>query len=590
MGEKTNFSHKRLCGNLILMFSKKREILIALGIVVLFFVLRVGGIDNLYHQDEYKWPIIVNPVLTEPGGIPHPPVGEFIYRELGRVVGYDNFRIIPLIFSFLNILLLFYLAKMVGDKRSALWSVFFFAISFYSVLASLMVDTDGAVMPFFLLISLIAYYKLRLNNFVWQKSSLGWLIVLGVALIFGFLTKASFAVGILAIGLDFAFERKVFADKKKLLKYLAYGLISVALLALLLFVAKFVFPYFRLDWTLKYWSHFVKFGGRGWLQTLIQFAKSIMYLSPLLLVPLLFLSKEMVAKYRPFVLFIVVGLFFYLVAFDFSSGALDRYFQFLILPLVVLVGAVFAQTSALTPLLRPDDSVGRVDKERGKKTEFSWSEVVIPIIFAIAIFSLQFFNHFVPPLYPKTEWLGRLALLKWNFLFPFTGGSGPTGFYISFIFIALIWICSIIFAVSALKIESTKRRALFCILVLGVLYNGVFAEEYLLGKINGNSNKLVRDAVSYIEEHEDVKNIVVYNDNGGWEVRKTGKYARRMYATPQFEAEYRKYLSEFTGHIMFVGIPKIDENSFYQKYFDSCEVIYEKIDKKIPSKIYECNQ
>ena len=63
-----------------ILYSKK-EYIILLGIVVLFLVLRIPGLDNLYHQDEYKWPIIVNPALTEPGGIPHPPVGEFIYRE-----------------------------------------------------------------------------------------------------------------------------------------------------------------------------------------------------------------------------------------------------------------------------------------------------------------------------------------------------------------------------------------------------------------------------------------------------------------------------------------------------------------------------
>ncbi len=571
MGEKTNFSLRGDYDNLILMFSKKREILIALGIVVLFFVLRVGGIDNLYHQDEYKWPIIVNPALTEPGGIPHPPVGEFIYRELGAIVGYDNFRIIPLIFSFLNIVLLFYLAKMVGDRRSALWSVFFFAVSFYSVLASLMIDTDGAVMPTFFLIMCIGYFKLRAKSFELSKNW-AWFVILVVGAAAGFFVKASFIIAIAALALDFAFEKNVFSDRRKIFKYLVYALGGVIVLGLLLLLAKLLFPFFKLEASVKYWEHFVKFGGRGWLQTLIQFAKSIMYLSPLLLAPLLFLDKEMVAKYRPFILFIISGLFFYLVAFDFSSGALDRYFQFLILPLVVLVGAVFAKYFG------------------GESNKLSRVDIISTSLISIAIYCLQFFNHFVPPLYPKTEWLGRLVSLKWNFLFPFTGGSGPTGFYISFIFIALIWICSIIFAISALKIEGTKRRALFCILVLGILYNGVFVEEHILGKINGSPYRLFDEAKEYIANNEEIKKVVVYNDIGGYEIQKMGKYARRLYATPQFENTYKEFFKDFSGHILYIDIPRVDENNFYSNYFSSCKNIYEKKDGYITTKIFKCNE
>ncbi len=558
----------------------KKDILIGLGVLVLFFVLRVDGIDNLYHQDEYKWPIIVNPALTEPGGIPHPPVGEFIYRELGALVGYDNFRIIPLAFSFLNMVLLFYLAKMVGDKKSALWSVFFFAVSFYSVLASLMVDTDGAIMPTFFLIMCIGHFKLRAKGFELSKNW-AWFVILVVGAVAGFFVKASFVIAIAALALDFAFEKNVFSDRRKILKYFAYALSGAVFLGLLLLLAKLLFPFFKLEASLKYWEHFVRFGGRGWLQTMIQLAKSIMYLSPLLVLPILFLQREMISRYRPFILFIIVGLFFYLVAFDFSSGALDRYFQFLILPLVVLVGALFAQTSPPAPLLV---------KEGGKKTEFSWGEVVIPVIFAIVIFSLQFFNHFVPPHYPKTEWLERALSLKWNFLFPFTGGSGPTGFYVSFAFIATIWICSLVFAFWAMRKAEFKRGSLVSILVLGLLYNGVFIEEYLWGKINGSPYRLFASSEAYIAEHEEIEKVVVYNDIGGYEIQKTGKYARRLYATPQFESTYRDFFKDFSGHILYIDIPRIDENNFYSKYLSSCKNIYEKNDRYITTKIFKCNE
>jgi hypothetical protein len=56
-----------------------------------------------------------------------------------------------------------------------------------------------------------------------------------------------------------------------------------------------------------------------------------------------FFPKEIFKKTRPLFLFIFIGLFFYLFVFDFSIGALDRYFQFLVIPLCVISGAVFAR-------------------------------------------------------------------------------------------------------------------------------------------------------------------------------------------------------------------------------------------------------
>ncbi len=551
----------------------KKEILLLLGISLIFLVLRVPGLHNLYHQDEYKWPIIVNPALTEPGGIPHPPVGEFIYRELGALVGYDNFRTIPLIFSFINLFLLFYLAKMVGDRRNAFWSVFFFAISFYSVLASLMVDTDGAIMPTFLLVAFIGYYKLRETNFQFslrdfQKSK--WFMLMILGLVLGFFVKASFVIGIGALGLDFAFEKKIFSDRRKILRYFFFALGGAIALVLLLLFAKLLFPFFKLEASVKYWEHFFRFADRGWLQTFIQFAKSIMYLSPLLLLPALFLDRQMISKYRPFIFFILLGLVFYLLIFDFSSGALDRYFQYLILPATVIVGAVFGK------YFNSDSG------ELNKADIFSVS------VISLAVFSLQFFGHFVPSLYPKTEWLSRIFSLKWNFLFPFTGGSGPSGFYVSFLFIALLWICSAVFVVSALKIKEAKRKAIFCLLVLGILYNGVFVEEYLWGKINGSPYHLFDGVKTYLSEHKDIKNVVVYNDIGGYEVQQMGKYARRLYATPQFEESYKQYFQNFSGHILYIDIPKIEAQSFYAKYFSFCQTIYSARDREISAKIFYC--
>lgn len=565
----------------------KKEIIILIGIIVLFIGLHIPGIKQLYHQDEYKWPLIVNPSLTEPGGIPHPPVGEFIYRQAGFLVGYDNFRLVPFFFGFLNLLLLFYLVKNIYDTRTALWSVGLFAASFYSLLASLMVDTDGAIMPFFFLVMCIGYFKLKRNTHPFtpsrkdgesEKAPLlrggvwGGVLILGA--IGGFFVKASFIIAIGALALDFAFEKNVFRDKRKILKYLGFAFGGVIALGLLLLLAKLIFPFFNLGSSLKYWKHFANsssFFDRGWLQTFIQFVKAIMYTSPLLILPAFLVDKEIWQKTRPFFLFIFIGLVFYLFAFDFSIGALDRYFQFLVVPLCLIGGSVFAKN------LFSDNSPPLASLGPSLITREGTAIGVITLL----IFFSQFLDHFVPPLYPKTEWLNRIFGFEWNFFFPFTGGSGPTGFYVSFLFIILCWLASLILL---------RRQTLWAILIIGIMYNGVFVEEYLWGKINGNVTSLFREAKAVIAQDPNIKSVLVYNDIGGFEIQQTGKYKRRIYAAPQFEATYREIFTNFNGHILFIDIPRIGENNFYSNYLDSCKEIYKEKDKYITAKIFECNK
>jgi hypothetical protein len=558
-------------------FLRKKEFIWLAVLVALFLVLRLPAIHSPYHQDEYKWVQYSHPEITPPGTVPHPPLTEFIYVDsLGPLVGDNNFRLIPLSFGLVNLFLIFYLAKIIFDRKSAFWVAFLFVISFYSVLASLMVDVDGAVMPMFFLIMAIGYYKLRISNFKFQisnKKSWVWLILLVVGAVGGFLIKVSAVLPICALALDFAIERGVFRDKRKIIKYGVFGLLGAVGLVAVLFLAKFIFPFFNLEYSFNYWKHFANsssFFDRGWLQTFIQFTKSVFYTSPLLLLPAFFSGKEIFKKTRPLFLFIFLGVLFYLFVFDFSIGALDRYFQFLVVPLCVISGAVFA-------------------KLFGEEKSVSKKAVVFISVISILIFFVQFLDHFVPPLYPKTEWISRVISLKWNFLFPFMGGSGPLPFYVSFGFVALIWIYSFALVIPAFIKNNFKKQALIGILVLGLLYNGVFIEEYLFGKINGFAPKLVRDSVEFVKNNKDVKYMRVYNDNGGFEVMEIGKYGKRLYLDPKFYTNQKTISPSIKGdYYLVVDIPHIDPNSMYAKYFSTCDIMYNQKSGKIEAFIYDC--
>jgi hypothetical protein len=127
-------------------------------------------------------------------------------------------------------------------------------------------------------------------------------------------------------------------------------------------------------------------------------------------------------------------------------------------------------------------------------------------------------------------------------------------------------------------------------LILGILYNGVFIEEYLFGRINGSPYRLFQNAKEMIRKDGGIKQVVVYNDIGGFEIKQIGKYARRMYAAPQFEQTYIDYFKTFSGHILYIDIPPISDNNFYSNYISSCRQIYKETDKYITAKIFDCKK
>ena len=534
--------------------------------VLLFLIIRLSGTSLPLHQDEYKWPIVVNPVNIG-ATIPHPPLGEFIYRTAGHMVGFNtHFRFVPVFFGLLNLLLLYYLMRFVFGRREATIASFIWIFSYFSVLASLMVDTDGEIMPFFLLLALIGYYKL-LKSF--GKERYKWVIFLVIACILGFLVKVSFLLAILAIITDFLWLQKNRITSHEVLKYGLYLISGIAVLTGLLFVIKFIFPFFELGESVSYWERFfVGFSSRGWFQTVIQCVKALLYSSPfLVLVPLLDV-KSIFSKAKLFIFFLIFSLIFYIILFDFSAGALDRYLQLFILPLTILTTLV----------------ITHIIKTRGERTKEFF---LIGLIISLILILLQSLPHYVPSLHPKSEWITRIASFKWNFVYPFSGGSGPLGFYVSFLVIGLSWIISFVAVTFAIIKPEYKKLVLVFLIPLGLVYNGLFIEEYLVGYWNGHAPFLLYPAVEYIKNNINIDKIITFNDNGGNEIRAIGKYQRRLYIDPKFPGQI-DYMNQNKAYYFVLNVPQINSTSVYKKYFDSCKSMYQEIDKKMSAIVYDC--
>lgn len=557
-----------------LLKNHKREIAIFFAILFVFVGLRVFGIHLPYHQDEWKNVSASGTVEGAGAFFAHPPLMQMIFVAGNFIFGGDYMRVLPFLFSIASLFLMYFVVLNRLGKKEALWVSALFSICFYNIVGSLSPDVDGAILPFLFLVVVFAYDKF-LSVFGTRKSW-KWLSLLVVALLIGFLIKLSFIIVVGTILVDYIWNRYRKMGRREItLSVLGISGFGLAYIGLL-YGIKFVYPAFDMSIMMGHAKQFTE-EGRSWIQIFVQGLKAIYYLSPLMIIPVFFINKDIFKKTRIFFIYLVLGFVFYFILFDFSRGALDKYIMFAIVPLSVICGAVFAHIFS-------DSS----SFKKGKIIYF----LILGIVLSGFLVFLNFTSHSIVPLYPKTEWFNKVAHLKWNFLNPFHGGSGPLGFYVSFLFIALSFIISAVLGIMGLVKKEWKIGICVSLIIIGISYNFVFTEEFLFGKINGSAPKVLKEAIYFIDNSPEIKNVITYNDIGNHELSKIKKYVGRIYATPQSEDGYRKRFAEHIknngGYFLVVDIPHINPTSFYGEFFAKCKIEFKARDKKIEARIYDC--
>lgn len=533
-------------------------------LIVLFIAVRLPGLSTPYQQDEFKTAIAAETSLAEASSfLTHPPLTALLLRADAVLFGGENLRILPLIFGVISALLLFAVVRRRFDDAAALWSVFLYSVAFYSVWASLMLDTDGAVLPTLFLASIYCYDKAKLHSRVLNY----WAFSLVAILIVGLLVKLSFILVVGALIVDFLFERRNILTKTHVaytvLAFLFFSVLLVAVFATI----KFLTPTFNIGGMFSHALYYVRLSGRNYLQIVIEATKAVFYLSPLLLVPLIFISRDIIKKTTPFLWYLALGGVFYFILFDFSHGALDKYLMFTIVPLCVIGGAVLSRSFASFSVYT-------------QRYYLAGGALVF-----LALIALMFVAPDVVPLYPKTEWFARVVHLGWNVLTPFNGGSGPVGFYVSFLVIATSFFAAGIAAVAGYIKKQFLVAAAIIIVCSGMAYNVVFIEEFSFGGVYGSASAALAPALAYIEATDSIKSIMTYNDIGAYELKHMGKYAARFYAAPQFEAVHKQGFVTYKGAFLVVGIPPLYKG-FYTDYFKTCSADFTARSGVIVSTVY----
>lgn len=545
--------------------------LIFAGLMLLFILTRLPGLGLPYHQDEWKYVAMTETEWTLAGGgiTAHPPLTSIFFRVGAMIFGSSHLRFLPLVFSILSAILLYLVARRRFGERAAQFSLFLYAIAVYSVLASLMIDTDGALLPF-LFLAVVYCYDRAFDQAGGRRAL--WLGSLALLLFLGLMVKLSFILVVGMVAVDFLFSHWRSLNRRQviLVSLNVVGFVAISLLALILW-RKLSPSASNANDLINHVRYFIGFGGRNYLQIIVEGIKALFYLSPLLLFPLVYLKREMIIVARPFLIYLGLGFIFYFILFDFSRGALDKYLMFTIVPLAMISGAALARAWLPTAKL-------------------SLSGLVFLLIASADLFLLQFLSPVVLPLYPKTVWFARVLAGHWNMLMPFTGGSGPLGFYVSFLLIAVAFILALILALIGRFNLKWRNYAVLGLMIIGIIYNGVFIEELLFGHINGQAPALLQSALAYLGGHQEIKSVITYNDIGAYELSQLDKYVGRFYATPEFETGHQKRFAEHnrtSGYYLVIEMPALYQG-FYTDFFATCRRVFEDRSGVIAAHVYSC--
>lgn len=402
-----------------------------------------------------------------------PPLTGWFYLLYSLIFGFSTIilRSTSLLFALINIFLVYTIAKKVFDRKTALFSTFLLAISYWHCIESYILDRDGNFLIFFYLVILLLYlyYRETKNKrYLW----LGALISIPYMFIkiSGVLITAILFISILYDNKIFQF---LFKNVRNLLNIeiyrksnfkIAFFEISPFILANILSYLIFIGGTFLLS--PEYFSALltqeaipIEFFTASWIKSI---AREIIYLflygSPLL-IGLSILSIIHFHKKKVLFLF---WLFVPILAYSKIpyAGALERYLSVILPPLCILGGAFLAKLN-----LR-------------KKQYWLLGGVLFFSFLLLNIFSLfkaEYLQHNI------NEYFLRAATLKWHFLFPFYGAGGPA-FLVPFWVVAISVLLSMLFLVFA--IFFLKHKKIFFIFLTLFLAVSLSFNLYILQEFN----------------------------------------------------------------------------------------------------------
>lgn len=536
--------------------------IVFLCIGAFFAATRALALFQPYHQDEYKWVTDAAKGLSAWTTIPHPPLAFWIYAIAGKLIGYADLRLVPIILSAALIAGgAWYLRREFGVIAAGFFA-FFYATVFYALLASVQIDIDGAFLPLAALLAYLPYRKALAAQT--SRIRFRYAILTAAAIIIGLFVKLSFILVPAALAVDLVIRFPQLLGWVRRPKIIA-GLVSgIALVALAL-----AFAWNRVVF-LENVGNYLAFSGRAYGEMLFETAKAALYLSPVLFAGVVYgwrYRKELSFWF----IFLALNALFYFVVFDFTHRTFDRYLMFFILPAAVIASVAFTRRFT----------------ELGTDTRNWWGSIAAWTLGGgVVVFILARLPHEALPLIPKSGFVDAVIHGKFSILIPFTGGSGPLGFYAPLDALLAVWIAVFV----AFLISWRRKYAVYALAaVIGISLTGnvLLTEEYLFGGLYGSAPEVTR-ALDRAIASSTVPVVITYNDTGAYELLQAGKYAGRFYPHPEFVADNIQKFSAGPGYYLVVNMPLLNPAISYGRYFASCKTLATSRSGGITGAVYDC--
>jgi len=443
-------------------------------ILFLTILLRIQYLDKALMADETGFfeaaeninlqgtPIFCNYCLTEDPGIPkllkihnvHTPLFLVYLAGVVHLFHLNEFfiRFSITIFSIASVLLIYFIGKMLGGQKVGLVSMFLLAISALHVEYSQMVDIDGSLFTFFILLTIFSFFK-------WQKlKNTKYLILFISSFVTSLLTKEITIFLFPVLFFYFLKEKKTFTFFKISIITLVVSLTFLFLFNILLstnffegilsFSTNFIIHRFRTN----LWNRVYQFLGI----TTWKFTPPLL----LLIIPSIFYNWKKASQFYKFLIYFLLSfsIFYTLIL------GVTRYF----VPIVPIICLLLANYIT------------------NYKIRYTQKTFLIISITAVLCFTVFYFFRI------RTDVL-FLNNIKNNFWF------------ISIPF----WLCVI-----PISLQFTKHRNIGFVILIGMLigYNIFFAQETINPLITPDFNKAVKDAVKFIENSSIEGPVVTMHD------------------------------------------------------------------------------
>lgn len=557
---------------------------IFVGILLFAMLIRLPNINFVFSGDEGAWPQWIKYQDKHEFSFQFEdqidgkmkywedlPLIGIIYSLGYKIFGYGtaNMRIINYLFGIANLLLVYFLAKKIFDKKTALYALFLMTVSYWHLFVSYMIERDGSFVSFLFLSSIYAYINYR------DSLKKQWLVLAGAlaAISLSIRSTAIFIAAVLIVMIIYDNKLLAMFNKIRLKRVLAEAAIIIGCIAAFAFV---IFISYLLNKEFIGGAIAADAAPSGIISFNLLFAgmRELTYLllwgSPLLIG--LFIASFLRYDRRNFaflavILFAVLG---YLPAA--RAAAIDRYLSVIIAPLCI-IGASFLASVNFNK----------------KDLKIAGIAAVVFGVFFFILNSLKV-NYIAHNL---NTYLIKAVKLQWNFLFPYYGVGGPN-FMMSFMTIGFALVISFVLLAAAMfHIKNTKKFKLILSLFIGaaLAFNIVLIEEFNFHTNYPDISRITYDA---IEEYEKLGiNGPLYINQAGilLYVNKTGDDLIFMkWGNDKNATEMDKTVHEKGGAVLLIDFPKIPENSERLKLARKCNLVYTGSGKGMKiAYIYDCN-